>query len=87
MDKWQPGDIVCHEQVLSLPELPEGDDYEIVAGLWYDVGEPYLRSAEQLLGQDVIRVATISVKGDRYRIIPWASSTARDHPMWRAANP
>ena len=87
VDKWQPGDIVRHEQVLSLPELPEGDDYEIVAGLWYDTSAPELRSAEQLLGQDVIRIATISVKGDRYRIIPWASSAALDHPMWRAAYP
>jgi hypothetical protein len=87
VDKWQPGDIIRHEQALSLPRLPDGDDYELVAGLWYDSGELRLRGAEQLLGQDVVRLATISVQGDHYRIIPWASPAAGHDPLRRAADP
>ncbi|MBN1484473.1 MAG: DUF2079 domain-containing protein [Chloroflexia bacterium] len=80
LQEWQPGDIVRHEQALSLPALPEGRDYEIAVGVWYDEGEPALRQPEQLLGKDVIRIATISVRGDRYEIVPWAVKTTGEEP-------
>jgi uncharacterized membrane protein len=71
---WQPGNIVRHEQAVTLPTLPDGDGYEMVIGLWYDVGEPSLRSADQLLGNDVIRIATITARHGQYTITPWASN-------------
>lgn len=77
---WQPGDIVRHEQAITLPQLPDGDEYEIVIGLWYDQGEPALRSEEQLLGNDVIRIAKITAKGGDYTIFTWTSS-AQGNPQ------
>jgi uncharacterized membrane protein len=77
VNDWQPGDIVRHEQAITLPKLPDGNEYEIVVGLWYDEGEPALRRPEQLLGNDVIRIATIAARDGRYEIRPWASSAAR----------
>jgi hypothetical protein len=74
VNDWQPGDIVRHEQAITLPKLPDGNEYEIAVGLWYDEGEPALLSPEQLMGNDVIRIATISAKDGRYEIRPWASS-------------
>jgi glycosyltransferase involved in cell wall biosynthesis/uncharacterized membrane protein len=76
VDEWQPGDIVRHEQAIALPELPDGDEYEIAVGLWSDEGDPALRSPEQLLGNDVIRIATITARDGHYEIRPWASSAA-----------
>lgn len=78
VSEWQPGDIVRHEQAVTLPELPEGYEYEIVVGLWYDEGEPSLRSDEQLLGNNVVHIAMINVEGDHYDIVPWGSSAATE---------
>jgi hypothetical protein len=77
VSEWQPGDLVRHDQLLQLPELPDGADYEIVVGLWYDEGEPALRGPEQLLGSDVIRVATIIVQDGHYRIVPSTGKGSR----------
>jgi uncharacterized membrane protein/GT2 family glycosyltransferase len=79
-DQWQPGVVVRHVQTFSLPLLPDGDAYEIAVGLWYDEGEPALRSPEQLLGNDVIRIATLSARGGQYEIHPWASQGGEDVP-------
>jgi uncharacterized membrane protein/glycosyltransferase involved in cell wall biosynthesis len=76
VDEWQPGDIVRHEQAVTLPVLPDGDEYEIAVGLWSDEGDPVLRSPEQLLGNDVIRIATITARDGHYEIKPWASFAA-----------
>ena len=62
------------EQAISLPTLPDGDEYEIVVGLWYDEGKQSLRDARQLLGNDVIRIATISALNGHYEILPYGSS-------------
>jgi hypothetical protein len=70
---WQAGDIVHQEQMITLPELPDGDQYEVAVGLWHDNGVPELRSAQQLLGNDVIRIARIIVHNGNYSVIPWAS--------------
>jgi glycosyltransferase involved in cell wall biosynthesis/uncharacterized membrane protein len=72
-DMWQAGDIVRQEQMITLPELPDGDQYEVAVGLWHDSGVPELRSAQQLLGNDVIRIARIIVRNRNYSVIPWAS--------------
>jgi len=77
-NEWQPGDVVRHQQMISLPFLPDGDEYEIAVGLWYDEGAPALHSPDQLLGHDVIRIATISAHGGRYEIRPWASPAGGD---------
>ena len=76
VDEWQPSDIVRHEQAIALPVLPDGDEYEIAVGLWNDEGDPALRSPEQLLGNDVIRIATITARDGHYEIKPWASFAA-----------
>jgi uncharacterized membrane protein/glycosyltransferase involved in cell wall biosynthesis len=78
VSNWQPGDIVQHEQMIALPRLPDGDAYELVVGLWFDEGEPVLRSAEQLLGNDVIRVATIAARSGRLEITPWTPADLDD---------
>jgi hypothetical protein len=70
ISEWRPPEIVRDEQALVWPALPDGDQYEIVLGLWYDKGEPRLQSADQLLGRDVIRFATLSVRSGRYTIHP-----------------
>jgi hypothetical protein len=72
-DLWQPGDIVRQEQMIVLPELPDGDQYEVAVGLWYDNSVPELRSAQQLLGNNVIRIARIIVHNGKYSVIPWIS--------------
>jgi hypothetical protein len=80
VQEWQPGEIVRHEQALALPALPDGSDYEIAVGLWYDEGDPTLQRADQFLGDDVIRIATLSVQGDHYEIVPWAAKTPGEGP-------
>jgi len=80
VQEWQPGELVRHEQALSLPALPDGNDYEIAVGLWYDEGDPILQRADQFLGDDVIRIATISVQDDHYEIVPWAAKTPGEGP-------
>jgi hypothetical protein len=79
VNRWQPGDVVRHEQVITLPPLPDGDEYEIAVGLWYDQGKPDLTNPEQLLGNDVIRIAIISARDGRYQIKPWAWSATGDN--------
>jgi len=71
VSEWQPGDVVGHEVFISLPKLPDGDDYEIVTGLWFDWGDPELRSANQLLGRDVIGIAELTVKDGICQVSPW----------------
>jgi len=68
---WQPGDLVRHRFLMTLPALPAGDDYEVVAGLWFDTGEPALRQPSQLLGEDVVRIAKINVTGSLYQLQAW----------------
>lgn len=68
---WQPGQIIRHEQAIALPSLPDGDDYEMVVGLWYDTGMPELRSEDQLLGRNVIRTAAIRVRDGHIELVPW----------------
>ena len=79
-EQWNPGDVVLHRQIISFPDLPDGNDYEIAVGLWYDTSEPVLQNPEQLLGQDVIRIATLSVSGDVYEIHPWFAQVQEDTP-------
>jgi hypothetical protein len=68
---WQTGELVRHRIAIILPNLPDGDDYEIVAGLWFDTGERALRAPTQLLGEDVVRIARITVTGNRYQLQAW----------------
>ncbi|MFN2224169.1 MAG: hypothetical protein ACK2UH_16555, partial [Candidatus Promineifilaceae bacterium] len=68
VSEWQPGDLIRHEQVIRLPALPPGTEYEIVVGLWYGQGRPALTGPEQLLGGDVLRIASIVVENGRYRL-------------------
>jgi hypothetical protein len=77
---WRPGDVIRHEQLVSLPHLPDGDAYEIAVGLWFDEGEPALRGAHQLLGHDVIRIASISARNGSYRIVPWPAIDTGERP-------
>ncbi len=79
-NQWGPGDVVLHRQLIALPVLPDGDAYEIVVGLWFDEDEPALRSPDQLLGRDVIRIATITVSGADYEIHPWPWLITEGHP-------
>jgi glycosyltransferase involved in cell wall biosynthesis/uncharacterized membrane protein len=69
--EWEVGQIVRHVQAVRLPDLPDGDAYELVVGLWFGEGERALHSPEELLGQDVIRVALIVARKGSYQIIPW----------------
>lgn len=71
---WREGDLVKHEVLVSLPALPDGEEYEIVGGLWYDEGEPALRYPEQLLGEDVTRIASLWVTDEQYELRPWGST-------------
>jgi hypothetical protein len=68
---WQPGDLVRHRFAITLPQLPPGQDYEIVVGLWFDIGEPALTQPSQLLGEDVVRIARILVTDNLYEIQAW----------------
>jgi hypothetical protein len=68
---WDVGDVVAHQVLVDLPELPDADGYEIVTGLWYDRGEPALRGPSQLLGEDVVRVATFKLSAGTYELMPW----------------
>jgi glycosyltransferase involved in cell wall biosynthesis/uncharacterized membrane protein len=70
---WEVGDLVAHQVLVVLPALPDGDGYEIVAGLWHDRGEPALSGPAQLLGEDVVRVATIDVSAGTYQVTPWTA--------------
>jgi len=76
VNEWRPGDVVRHEQIVTLPSLPDGDAYEVVVGLWHDEGEPSLRGAPQLLGNDVVRIASIEAHDNRYKILPQAPSAS-----------
>jgi hypothetical protein len=78
--EWRPGQIIKDEQMVRLPILPDGEDYEMVLGLWYDEGEPRLESPEQLLGHDVIRIATIEAKTGRYVFRPETETTGETRP-------
>jgi hypothetical protein len=77
ISEWQPGDVIGHEVFITLPKLPDGDDYEIVSGLWFDWGEPELHSANQLLGRDVVGIAKLSVKDGVCRVAPWSGRVQR----------
>jgi glycosyltransferase involved in cell wall biosynthesis/uncharacterized membrane protein len=79
-NEWGPGDVVKHHQIISLPLLPDGDHYEIAVGLWFDEGEPTLLSPDQLLGKDVIRIATISTQNGYYKIHPIVSPDGEESP-------
>jgi uncharacterized membrane protein/glycosyltransferase involved in cell wall biosynthesis len=79
-NEWVPGDVVQHHQIISLPLLPDGEDYEIAVGLWFDEGEPALLSPDQFLGKDVIRIATISAHNGHYEIRPQASLDGEQSP-------
>jgi uncharacterized membrane protein/GT2 family glycosyltransferase len=79
-NEWGPGDVVQHRQIISLPLLPDGEDYEIAVGLWFDEGEPALLSPDQLLGNDVIRIATISAHNGHYEIHPQVSPDGEETP-------
>lgn len=68
--KWHPGEVIKDEQAIVLPVLPDGEDYEIALGLWYDQGKPELNSPEQLLGHDVIRIVNIEAKAGQYSFRP-----------------
>jgi hypothetical protein len=72
--EWIPGQVIHQEQAISLPNMPDGDQYELVAGMWFDSGAPQLISAEQLLGKDVIRLASISAHRGQFKIIPRTST-------------
>ena len=76
---WQPGQVIHQEQAITLPALPDGDDYELVVGLWYDPGSLELTSAEQLLGKDVVRVARLRAHRGRIELAPWTDA-AGDQP-------
>jgi hypothetical protein len=79
-EQWDPGEVVLHRQLISFPSLPDGKEYEIVVGLWYDAGELALVSPDQLLGKDVIRIATLSVSGNLYEIHPWITGVGEAAP-------
>ena len=68
---WQPGDLVRQRFMITLPTLPAGEDYEVVAGLWFDTGETILRQPSQLLGEDVVRIAKIKVTDRQIQLQPW----------------
>jgi hypothetical protein len=68
--EWMPGQVIRQVQAVNLPDAPDGDQYELVAGMWFDRGEPVLTSDEQLLGKDVIRLASISAHSGHFEIIP-----------------
>ena len=70
---WQPGELIRQRFSMSLPSLPDGDDYEVVVGLWFDTGVPALSNPSQLLGEDVVRIATIKVSDGFYQLQPWQS--------------
>lgn len=79
-NEWEPGDVVQHRQIISLPLLPDGEDYEIAVGLWFDEGEPALLNPDQFLGNDVIRIATISAYDGRYEIHPQVLTDGEESP-------
>jgi hypothetical protein len=70
---WQPGDLVRQPFLINLPALPARDDYEVVAGLWFDTGEPTLSHPSQLLGEDVVRIARIIITGRSVQLQAWHS--------------
>ena len=73
--EWLPGKVIKDEQAIVLPVLPDGEGYEIALGLWYDQGEPGLKNPNQLLGCDVIRIATFDAESGRYYLRLNAGST------------
>ena len=79
-EQWNPGDVVIHRQLISFPDLPDGGEYEIAIGLWFGEGEPRLQSPDQLLGQDVIRIASLSVSNGEYQIHPWYVQIPEGNP-------
>jgi uncharacterized membrane protein len=64
--QWVTGDIIKDQQAIVLPYLPDGNDYEIILGFWHGEGEPQLESPEQLLGQNIIRIRTVTVRSGQY---------------------
>jgi len=78
--EWQPGQIIRDEQVVRLPALPDGEAYEMVVGLWYDEGDPSLDHPDQLLGNDLIRIATIEVKAGQYVLRPETETMGENRP-------
>jgi uncharacterized membrane protein len=68
--RWRPGEIVKDEQMIVLPALPDGEDYEVALGLWYDQGPPRLSDPKQLLGNNVIRIIKITAKSGQYTLTP-----------------
>ncbi len=71
---WQPGDLVRHCFSITMPELPPGEEYEIVVGLWFDTGEHALTEPSQLLGEDVVRIAKIIVTGKSSELQSWSTA-------------
>ena len=63
---WKTGDTFQDQRLFILPPLPDGEEYELVTGFWYGEGSPAVKSPTQLLGEDIVRLATVRVKNGLY---------------------
>lgn len=64
---WQPGSTIQDQRLFYLPVLPDGDDYELVTGFWSGTGPPAVKSPDQLLGENLVRLAKVQVKNGQYK--------------------